>query len=402
MIKLLLVAVASTVCKAQYGDVAPPAPVPPLNYGSEETSNTNKASSPENGYENPTEQITQPQVTVAPDHVVGNVTCRVPVETQELPQQSSIPISSTTRSSPKPSKLPSFSQRPTTSPSRPQTLSTTKATQQTTRRPTQTTVTTRSRTASSRRPGSVLTTRPTQTTARITSKQTSAAPRTTRLPTTPATEVIQPDKETTRRPEIRPVSSADCTKTFDTLFVVDSTSSVRHFFDDHLMYIVETIKMILPDNDNETRIGLIEYSSPLRRQVKIPFASHGNRTEIIEMIKKLPFFAGITATGAALKLALEVLQERRPNVLTNVVVLTDGFSYDYVDEAATMLHRLPNVRTFTATVTDSWREYELETIAGDPKKVFKGKDSVRDLARALTSCDSTVRVRGSRRSNVFK
>lgn len=39
----------------------------------------------------------------------------------------------------------------------------------------------------------------------------------------------------------------------------------------------------------------------------------------------LPFFAGITATGAALKLALELLQDRRPNALTNVIVLTDGF-----------------------------------------------------------------------------
>ncbi|VDN34929.1 unnamed protein product, partial [Gongylonema pulchrum] len=68
--------------------------------------------------------------------------------------------------------------------------------------------------------------------------------------------------------------------------------------------------------------------------------------------------------------------------------------YDLVDGPASILHQIPNVRTYTATVTDTWREYELEIIAGDPSRIFKGKDSVRDLVTALTSCDN-----GPRRNN---
>ncbi|VDK83341.1 unnamed protein product [Onchocerca ochengi] len=76
--------------------------------------------------------------------------------------------------------------------------------------------------------------------------------------------------------------------------------------------------------------------------------------------------------------------------------------YDYVEQPSMMLHRLPNVRTFTATVTETWRQYELETIAGDEKRVFKGKDSARELAKALMSCDSGSRLPSSRRNNLFK
>ncbi|VDM24453.1 unnamed protein product [Toxocara canis] len=108
-------------------------------------------------------------------------------------------------------------------------------------------------------------------------------------------------------------------------------------------------------------------------------------------MKELPYFSGITATGAALNLSLEALRTRRPNVPTNVVVITDGFSYDIVDGPAEELHRLPNVRTFTVTVTDAWREYELQTIAGNPHRVFKGMGSVRDLVTALTSCSNGPR-----------
>ncbi|VDN02845.1 unnamed protein product [Thelazia callipaeda] len=88
---------------------------------------------------------------------------------------------------------------------------------------------------------------------------------------------------------------SECEK--DALFVIDSTSSVRRYFEDHRAYAVEVIKAILPDDDQTTRIG------------------------------ELPFFAGITATGAALDLALNVLQERRPNAITNVIIITDGFRY---------------------------------------------------------------------------
>uniref|UniRef100_A0A8R1TT53 VWFA domain-containing protein n=1 Tax=Onchocerca volvulus TaxID=6282 RepID=A0A8R1TT53_ONCVO len=363
MIQLLLAVVLITVCKAQYGEVAAPAPAPPLNYAPnvpEEIPYTSETSYPENEYGNVAKPVAQPETQLSPTQQhLNNVTCLLPPS--QIPQQPS----STTAP---PSSSPRTS-RPTPR-SRPQPPQTTR---RTTRRPS---VTTRRTTSSSRRYGS---SRPTRTTRNQTSRS-------------------------TRRPVDQTTQSGfrGCASAPDMLFVIDSTSSVRQFFEDHRAYIITIVKLILPEFDNETMIGVIEYSSPLRRQVKLPFTAHKNRAEIIRVIENIPFFAGITATGAALELALQVLQNRRSGTLTNVIVLTDGFSYDYVEQPSMMLHRLPNVRTFTATVTETWRQYELETIAGDEKRVFKGKDSARELAKALMSCDSGSRLPSSRRNNLFK
>ncbi|EJW86023.1 hypothetical protein WUBG_03066 [Wuchereria bancrofti] len=438
MIHLLLAIALITVCKGQYGEIAPPAPIPPLNYASNDPDNilhTSQSSYSTNEYENLTKQIIQSQnhqlSSVQLSHSVENITCGLLAEGNSVIPINSIPsvirqsttihqkISTSASAPSTTSKLSPFRQHITasssssSSSSKSQSFSTRssslKITRQRTRQPIHLNVTTKHRRiiSTSKKPISVVThqsetTHSTQLVSRITQNHTRGTLRSTRLP---STLPVQPDS--TKRPENRPISSLsgrlDCSLApFDTLFVVDSTSSVRQFFEDHRTYIIEIINLILPEFDNDTRIGIIEYSSSLRRQVKLPFIAHKNRTEIVETVKKLPFFAGITATGAALKLALEILQDRRSNVLTNVVVLTDGFSYDLVDEPSSMLHRLPNVRTFTATVTDSWRQYELETIAGEGTRVFKGKDSTRDLAKALASCDNGSRRTGIRRNNLLK
>ncbi|KAL3983111.1 von Willebrand factor type A domain family protein [Acanthocheilonema viteae] len=407
MIQILLIVVLIAVCKAQYGEVAPPAPIPPSNYASndlEEVSFTNKPSYSESDNENDSKQIIRPEGQSSPPqllHLTENITYGLPIgsETTSIAVTQSTTaqqksgqtyISTTINSFPQTYKFPSLKQRTIISSSKFQSLSSRLSTTRTTLQTTRQSVTTqRPRIIfTSRRPALIVTkqsrtSRVPQITNRITRNQTSRTSRTTHLPSL-FTE--------SRRPQSRLIPSSgerlDCKLPFDTLFVVDSTSSVRQFFEDHRNYIIEIINLIFPEFDNEARIGLIEYSSPLRRQVKLPFIAHKNRTDVVEAIRKLPFFAGITATGAALKLALELLQDRRFNALTNVIVLTDGFSYDLVAEPSSILHRLPNVRTFTVTVTDSWREYELETIAGEQSRVFKGKNSARNLAKALISCDN--------------
>lgn len=46
--------------------------------------------------------------------------------------------------------------------------------------------------------------------------------------------------------------------------------------------------------------------------------------------------------------------------------------------------------------------FELETIAGERSRVFKGIDSAQDLAKALGSCGNGSRRRGSQRGNLLK
>nr|CTP80707.1 Bm2257 [Brugia malayi] len=394
MIHFLLAIALITGCKGQYGEIAPPAPIPPLNYASNDPDNIPHTSQPSystNKYENLTKQIIQSQnqlPSVQLSDLVENVTCGLLAEGNlvlsmnlipSVIRQSTIRQKILTSAGSTSSKFSPVRQRITASLSSSPSATTTtssksqssqsfstrssslKNMRQRTRQPIHLNVTTKHRQiiSTSKKPISVVTQQSeimhsTQLVSRITQNHTRETSRSTRLP---STVPVQPDS--TKRPENRPISSLS------------------------------------------GRL-VIEYSSSLRRQVKLRFIAHKNRTEIVETVKKLPFFAGITATGAALKLALEILQDRRSNVLTNVVVLTDGFSYDLVDEPSSMLHRLPNVRTFTATVTDSWRQYELETIAGEGTRVFKGKYSTRDLAKALTSCDDGSRHTGIQRNNLLK
>lgn len=55
-------------------------------------------------------------------------------------------------------------------------------------------------------------------------------------------------------------------------------------------------------------------------------------------------------------LAKKALDTRRPNVITNVVVITDGFSYDTVEEPATALRNMGNVRVYAVGISEPMRE----------------------------------------------
>lgn len=70
----------------------------------------------------------------------------------------------------------------------------------------------------------------------------------------------------------------------------------------------------------------------------------------------LPYLSGITATGAALNLAIKDLAHRRSNVVTNVVVISDGFSYDFVDEPIKELHAMSNLRIFAVSLGEAYRK----------------------------------------------
>ncbi|KAH7702355.1 Protein C16E9.1, partial [Aphelenchoides avenae] len=100
----------------------------------------------------------------------------------------------------------------------------------------------------------------------------------------------------------------------------------------------------------------------------------------------LPFIGGITATGAALDVTLKELDKTRSNVGANVVVVTDGFSYDHVEDQAVHLHALENVRTFAVSIGPYRREYELVILAGNEKNVFRSFDTFRELADRLQQC----------------
>ncbi|VDM12593.1 unnamed protein product [Wuchereria bancrofti] len=238
MIHLLLAIALITVCKGQYGEIAPPAPIPPLNYASNDPDNilhTSQSSYSTNEYENLTKQIIQSQnhqlSSVQLSHSVENITCGLLAEGNSVIPINSIPsvirqsttihqkISTSASAPSTTSKLSPFRQHITasssssSSSSKSQSFSTRssslKITRQRTRQPIHLNVTTKHRRiiSTSKKPISVVThqsetTHSTQLVSRITQNHTRGTLRSTRLP---STLPVQPDS--TKRPENRPISS---------------------------------------------------------------------------------------------------------------------------------------------------------------------------------------------------
>uniref|UniRef100_A0A0R3S5D9 VWFA domain-containing protein n=1 Tax=Elaeophora elaphi TaxID=1147741 RepID=A0A0R3S5D9_9BILA len=237
----------SKVCNGQYGEVAPPSPMPPSNYASidvEEASYTNKPLHPENELENSVKPVIEPgsqSPSIPQVHNAENVTYgNLSVESQTTSKTvitSRQPFTPASRTS----KFPVVGQYLTGSSPKPQSLSTRSSITRTTRQITHRSVTTQRPqiTSTSRKPASI-----------------SDTSRTIGLPSS-STVPVQPDS--TKRPKNRLIQSSDCIlRPSDTLFVVDSTSSVRQFFEDHRKYIIEIINSVVPEFDNETRIGCIQ------------------------------------------------------------------------------------------------------------------------------------------------
>uniref|UniRef100_A0AC35GV86 VWFA domain-containing protein n=1 Tax=Panagrolaimus sp. PS1159 TaxID=55785 RepID=A0AC35GV86_9BILA len=176
----------------------------------------------------------------------------------------------------------------------------------------------------------------------------------------------------------------------DTIFVIDSTSSVRNLFEQHRIYASNVVKEM--DISPETNhIGVVLYSSKQRQSIKISLSDPQNKENITAKINSLPYLSGITATGAALHLTIKDLEHRRSNAMTNVVVISDGFSYDIVDEPVKQLQQIPNIRIFAVSLGESYRKYEMLQIASHEENFLTGADSYKELVRRLHQCNEGLR-----------
>uniref|UniRef100_A0A9J2PG51 VWFA domain-containing protein n=1 Tax=Ascaris lumbricoides TaxID=6252 RepID=A0A9J2PG51_ASCLU len=171
-------------------------------------------------------------------------------------------------------------------------------------------------------------------------------------------------------------------KISDILFVLDATGSVRHFYKQQKRYMADIARQ-LNIGSHAQHVGLIIYSSKSRQKVVVQMDDKPDKETFLKTIERLPFHAGITATGAALDLSLRALQKRRSDKRTAVLVLTDGFTFDDVEEQSKNLNVLPNVITLVAGVPDTFDRKVLNIIAGDPSRVLLGESEKTKVLDAL-------------------
>lgn len=177
----------------------------------------------------------------------------------------------------------------------------------------------------------------------------------------------------------------------DVLFVIDATGSMREVFNSCLEFVTKVLEG-LTISDTQDRVGVVLYSSPERKRLRIPLGSINDPLRLVKSIRALPFLSGITATGAALQLAELALKARRPDVRTSVVVITDGFSYDDVGGYASQLRGLPNTHVYAVSLGETRLKKGLELISGSADTVLYGPLSYGRLVKLIKFCGEGSKV----------
>lgn len=102
------------------------------------------------------------------------------------------------------------------------------------------------------------------------------------------------------------------------------------------------------------RVALLEYSGPTKKWPQFNFGFAKSTDEFVETIRRLPYIRGVTRTGAAMKIAKTMLEERRKEVGTIVLVVTDGYSQDDVRAHAEEIRLMQNVIVFSVEIPESY------------------------------------------------
>ncbi|KAK6009055.1 von Willebrand factor type A domain protein [Ostertagia ostertagi] len=162
----------------------------------------------------------------------------------------------------------------------------------------------------------------------------------------------------------------------DLFFVLDSSGNVLEQYDKQKLYIGNILMQL---SDKDRRYGLMTYAGRTRQRINIPPQLNISKDLFVKKLLRARFLSGITATGAALRVASELQFVRR----TDIVVVTDGFSFDSVNVDAQRLRERSRVRVLvTGDYTPVVREV-LNSIAGDPLNVFLGGRSTDQLVDLL-------------------
>ncbi|RCN45054.1 hypothetical protein ANCCAN_08919 [Ancylostoma caninum] len=95
------------------------------------------------------------------------------------------------------------------------------------------------------------------------------------------------------------------------------------------------------------------YAGKTRQRINVPPHSQISKQLFMKKLAKARFLSGVTATGSALK---AVASLKFPHS-TDIIVVTDGFSFDSVDEEAAQLRFTIFHRSLCIVLYDRTVEY---------------------------------------------
>ncbi|CAJ0576306.1 unnamed protein product, partial [Mesorhabditis spiculigera] len=196
---------------------------------------------------------------------------------------------------------------------------------------------------------------------------------TTKRPTTTARTATTKPPTTTRTKHSRALAARNFLASdggecpLDILFIVDSSGSVVTVYDKQKAFLLELLSNI-DVSQQAHRVALLQFAG-----VKL------QKTDAFGHVRHI---TGTTYIGAALESAKILLESRRREAQTIVVLLSDGFSQDDPLDTAGHIARLPNTDFYVASVAENNNNEMLQRITDDAEKVYVGK-AVDELKQKL-------------------
>ncbi|CAB3410270.1 unnamed protein product [Caenorhabditis bovis] len=245
---------------------------------------------------------------------------------------------------------------------------TTSTTTTTTTEPTTTTTTTEPTTTTTTTEPTTTTTTTEPTTTTTTESSTTELTTTTTEPTT--TVVIKP-AQLLHSAELLEATSIETTKIAekeckDILFLLDSSGNVEQQYEKQKRYIERIVDQL--EDNNKRRLALITFSGRSRQRIVVPLSNEPNAPKFIAKLKRARFLRGITATGSAISATTQYILQKGRNV--QVVVVTDGFSFDDVQQQAEALRSIDGVEVYVTGQYFPIVKNVLVSIAGSDRRIF--------------------------------
>lgn len=174
----------------------------------------------------------------------------------------------------------------------------------------------------------------------------------------------------------------------DLIFLIDGSESIS----ENSFSIMKTFMEDVVDNfvisRDKVHVGVVQYSQEPQKEFYLnEFYSD---TIIKEQINRIEQLKSSTFTGKGLKFAQRLFEpanggRKYQGVSQNLVVITDGYSADRVDDAAMAL-RSNGIHVFAVGV-GIVNSFELLRIAGDARRVFtvENFDALKTIRSTITS-----------------
>ncbi|KAI8500842.1 hypothetical protein Bbelb_216600 [Branchiostoma belcheri] len=179
--------------------------------------------------------------------------------------------------------------------------------------------------------------------------------------------------------QIPPPLATTCPHPVDLVFLLDSSESFRTSGFEEAKTFVQNVVNYFTLGENDTRIGVVTYSNIDAQITRIKLNENYTRVELLTEIRDIPYDRGHTFTGLGLDHVrnYSFLEQygRRSNTLDFLIVLTDDEAEDDIRLPAQLVRDM-GITVFVVGVGEESDIHQatLETIAGDPRRVFRLED----------------------------